>query len=155
MELSQSIVSALVGAILAGSSALGLRWLERRKIDAEVKRIKAETGKINAESDMLTSTRLIAELDRLAESNETLDGIVQSQREEIGQLRQQVLNYAAKEMNHAAENAALKARVAELELLCNQFPVRQTDSKYVAPAHARNEYDGNESTVDTPPEPRA
>jgi hypothetical protein len=107
--------SGLLGSLITGGFGVIMWRLQVRKFDAEVQRIRAGTGKIEAEVDDLTSSRLIRELDRLSASNDSLQGIVDTQRREIDQLRRQVVEYATREMTHAAENTALRRRIVELE----------------------------------------
>lgn len=115
MDTTLVAASGLIGSLITGTFGVIMWRLQQHKFDAEVERIRAEVHKVDAEVDEITSARLIRELDRLAESNETLSKIIVTQREEIDALRRQVLDYATREMAHAAENATLRARIKELE----------------------------------------
>ena len=107
--------SGLVGSLVTGGFSVLMWRLQVKKFDAEVLKIRAEAEKVEAEVDDLTSARLIRELDRLSASNDSLGAIIITQREEIDNLRKQVLEYATREMSHAAENLALRTRIEELE----------------------------------------
>lgn len=111
MSPSVTYVEGLFGALMALLNGIGffiVHRLNKKKFAAEVEKLQAESNRIEAETDDLVSARLIRELDRLTESNRL-------QGEEIERLRAQVISYATKEAIHAAENAALKLRIKELE----------------------------------------
>lgn len=115
---SATALTVSVGVISTGLSGLGalIMWmLHKSKFVAEVHKLEAET-------DGLTTDRLIKELDRLSESNDALGKMVQEQRTEIDELRRQAAGYAARESELGQENKSLRddlrqlqARLAKLE----------------------------------------
>lgn len=107
-------VSGLSGAFVTGVFALVMRRLDMQKFNAEVSRVKADTAKIEAETDEIASSRLIRELDRIADINEQQSVLIIQQRAEIDELRKKVLEYAERELNHATEIRDLKRRLTEL-----------------------------------------
>lgn len=135
---SVSFVEGLFGSLLAGLNAIGfliVHKLNKRKFAAEVANLKATARRTEEETNDLVSARLIRELDRLTAANQTMAS-------ELERLRAQVVQYAAKEQIHAAENASLKIRIRELEadrihplgeILDHAFPVPLS--------HVSNEFD--------------
>jgi predicted RNase H-like nuclease (RuvC/YqgF family) len=107
--------STALGSVITGAGAWLIRRMEVRKYDAEVLRLQAEAHKLRAETDDLTSARLIRELDAISARNTELAGIVSRQSEKIEQLRNDIFKYAQREAEHAIENATLKQRIKELE----------------------------------------
>lgn len=158
---SMGLIEVALTSTVGGSLATGLiAWLQRKqdrkKFDAEVELLKeqvaavaAQNDRVEAETADLTSSRLIRELDRLAASNDQLSSTVGLQRDEIDSLRTQVLEYARREIEHAAENKSLRLRIQELErdsavetgrVLRDAFPVQI--------GHIPNEFDSEIDRLD-------
>jgi hypothetical protein len=140
--------SGLVGSLVTGGFGVIMWRLQVKKFDAEVLKIRAEAERIEAEVDDLTSARLIRELDRLSAANDSAERVIGGLRTEIDALRRQVIEYAAREMNHAAENEALRRRVAELEGLGSKSPLTQAlvSVHPVHIPHTENEFDDDGAT---------
>ncbi len=107
VELDQ-IADIATGAGGVGLVALLKRYLDKKKYAAEIHKLNADADKVQAETDDLTSVRLIRELN-------VLSAILARQSIEIDELRRKVLQYAEREASHAIEVSALRLRVKELE----------------------------------------
>lgn len=110
-----NFVSLASGAGGVGIVALVKRWTDKKKFKAEVRGLEEDARKTRAETDDLTSVRLIRELDRLSLVNETQRKQLDKQTEEIDELRRSVLRYAEREASHAIESMQLRRRIEELE----------------------------------------
>lgn len=107
--------STVLVSFFTGLTTLLVKRMEARKQEAEVGRLEAERVKIKAETDDLTSTRLIKELEALAARNTELGALVSRQSDLIDRLRDDVFKYAQREADHAIENATLRERIKILE----------------------------------------
>lgn len=104
------VITAAVGSIVTGLVGLLVWLLNRPKFNAEVDKLEAET-------EDLTSARLIRELDRLSSAN-TLQGV------QLDQLRRDVIEYAKREHRHVVEIDSLKLQIAELQRNCVRPPTQ-------------------------------
>lgn len=102
------LATGLGGSLITGLMALVVWLLNRPKFNAEVDKLEAET-------EDLTSARLIRELDRLSSAN-TLQGV------QLDQLRLDVIEYAKREHRHVIEIDSLKLQIEELKRACDCPP---------------------------------
>lgn len=146
MDWLDLVATGTVGSVVTGGFALVLRRMDLRKFNAEIERVRAETHKVEAETDDLVSARLIRELDRISLVNAQQAGIIEQQRSEIDELRRKILEYAAREAQHAVENEALRREIENLrepttpvgQALRKAFPLELS--------HQPNEFDRDGQT---------
>lgn len=150
MEISfRDIAIAMVSSFVALLSSAAMWFLNLRKTRAEVDKLISEKRKLDAEVEQITSERLLRELDRLATINDEQFVLLGKQRDELSQLRDEIVSYSLKEQAHAAENMALRKVIEELRagganleiptegILKIAFPPPEI-------SHQQNEYDSDE-----------
>lgn len=143
-------ISAGLASLITGAFGLIFFILNRNKLIAEVEKLRAETDQIEEETRDLTSSRLLKEVERLLAWNKQQGEMIEAQRLELDKLRLDIMRYAAREIEHAAENTALRNHISELtrsepnfqgSILRSAFPIEIP--------HKDNEFDARSGTIDS------
>jgi len=141
MSLWVTLLSGVAGSTVTGIFGWLMWQLQVKKFQAEIHKIDAETHKLEVETDGLVSGRLIRELDSLqallAQQRSTID----RQEDRIEQLRAEILAYAARETQHAIENAALRKQLEIYETPTSTIGVSLRQAFTAEIPHTTSEYD--------------
>lgn len=129
-----ALTGGSISAVIAGVFGLISWQLGKAKLAAEIRKLDAEKEKTEAETDSIVSNQLLKEIDFLLDRNKELG-------QELERLRRDVMEYAAREAIHAAENKALRMQLEQLQSAQNPVGLALQVAFPPVIEHQPNEFD--------------